>query len=199
MLSSLIQGRKLLIFDFDGTLVDSSPLHAKSFTQVLAPFDISVDYSSIAGMKTLDAIRHLVTSAGKALSDEQVASLVDAKQQCVRALIRQQLEPMPGVDAFLCKARSCYQLALVTSGSRATVLLALEQLGYLNWFEPLICADDVLHAKPAPDGFLMALQQSGFSAKEALVFEDSEAGFLAAKAAKLDYIDVGTMDWAQLM
>lgn len=189
-LNEALQGRRLLIFDFDGTVVDTSPLHAAAFSRVLAPFNIRVDYPAIAGMKTLDAIVQLLDNANIKLDDAQIADLVTAKQWVVRQLMSQGLQPMAGVDAFLQWARPRYKMAMVTSGSRGTVSLALNHIGYTGWFDPLICADDVNAAKPAPDGYLMALDLAGIKPSEALVFEDSEAGFRAANQANLDYIDV---------
>lgn len=185
----------MLIFDFDGTLADTTPLHAAAFTEVLAPLGIAVDYPSIAGLQTLDAMRQCLNRAGRALDEAMLASLVMAKQKCVRQMIGQSLQPLPGAHAFLHWARPRYQLAMVTSGSRGTISLALEKLGYTSWFDPLICADDVERGKPAPEGFLMALQLTGVSASEALVFEDSEAGFQAAAQAGLGYVDVQRTAW----
>ena len=191
----MLESKRLLIFDFDGTVADTTPLHAAAFSEVLAPLGIAVDYSCIAGLKTLDAMRQCLNEVGRTLDDAALAALVTAKQQCVRQMIGQALQPLPGVDAFLRWARPRYKLAMVTSGSRGTVSLALEKLGYGGWFDPLICADDVERAKPAPEGFLMALRLTGVLASDALVFEDSEAGFQAAAQAGLAYVDVGRTAW----
>jgi HAD superfamily hydrolase (TIGR01509 family) len=146
---------------------------------------IAVDYSRIAGLKTMDAMRQCLKGAGIVLDEDVLVALVTEKQQCVRQMIGQSLMPLPGVDAFLRWARPRFKLAMVTSGSFGTVNLALERLGYTGWFNPLICADDVVRAKPEPEGFLRALQLAGVSAAEALVYEDSEAGFQAAALAGL--------------
>lgn len=193
-----LQDKRLLIFDFDGTVADTTPLHAAAFAQVLAPLGIAVAYHRIAGLKTLDAMRQCLNGTGRTLEDAELAALVMAKQQCVRQMIGQALQPLPGVDAFLRWARPRYKLAMVTSGSRGTVSLALEKLGYTGWFDPLICADDVEMAKPAPEGFLMALQLAGVLAGDALVFEDSEAGFQAAAQAGLGYVDVRSTGWPSM-
>lgn len=191
-----LYGKRLLIFDFDGTVADTSPLHAAAFSQVLTPLGISVDYPSIAGMKTLDAIRKCVVQAGRSLPRDDLTALAAAKQECVRKMIGRGLQPLPGVDDFLRWARQRYQLAMVTSGSRGTVSMALETLGYTGWFNPLICADDLTRAKPDPEGYVKALQLTGVPADEVLVFEDSQAGFLAASAASLMWLDARTLDWA---
>ena len=189
-LGQALQGKRLLIFDFDGTVADTTPLHAAAFSQVMAPLNIVVDYSSIAGLKTLDAMRQCLNGVGRTLDQAAIAALVAVKQQLVRQMIGQALQPLPGVDAFLHWARPRYKLAMVTSGSRGTVSLALEKLGYTGWFDPLICADDVQQAKPDPEGFLAVIKRTGVPAKHALVFEDSDVGLVAAASAGLDSCDV---------
>jgi HAD superfamily hydrolase (TIGR01509 family) len=195
-LANALNGKRLLIFDFDGTVADTSPLHAAAFSQVLAPLGIAVDYPSIAGMKTLDAMLKCLLQAGRSLPHDEVTALAAAKQESVRKMIGQALLPLPGVDDFLRWAKPRYQLAMVTSGSRKTLSLGLEKLGYTDWFSPLICADDLSQAKPDPEGFVKALQLTGVPADEALVFEDSQAGFLAASAADLMWLDARTLDWS---
>jgi len=189
----LLQGRKLFIFDFDGTIADTTPLHAEAFTEVLAPLGIVLDYHAIAGLKTLDAMKKCLADAQCSLSEPEIDELVQLKQQIVRRMISRELHPLPAVDDFLRWVRPRCRLSMVTSGSRGTVNLSLEKLGYTGWFDPLLCADDVHNAKPDPEGFLKVLYHTGISADQALVFEDSEAGFQAASAAGLDYIDAAVL------
>jgi len=194
-IEQLLKGKQLLIFDFDGTVADTTPLHAAAFEQVLSPLGIAVHYPSIAGMKTEDAMVHSAHSCGRVLSPNQLAVLVKAKQATVREMIASRLEPLPGMDGFLNWARKHYRLSIATSGSRGTVSLALEKLGYANWFSPLVCSDDVEHAKPHPDVFLKVLELTHYDRRGALVFEDSEAGFLSAASAGIAYVDVRCVDW----
>jgi len=194
-LRSLLSNKPLLIFDFDGTIADTSPLHADAFRQVLGPLGISVHYPSIAGLKTADVIRLCARASGQELSADVLTALVVAKQKLVRQMIAQQLKPLPGVDQFLQWACQHHQLSMATSGSRGTVELALKKLGYLQLFDPLICSDDVKHAKPSPDIFLNVLSQTGFLPDQAVIFEDSDAGIAAAKSAGIMCIDVRGLDW----
>jgi HAD superfamily hydrolase (TIGR01509 family) len=194
-IEELLKGKQLLIFDFDGTVADTTPLHAAAFEQVLSPLGIAVHYPSIAGMKTEDAMVRSAQSCGRGLSANQLAVLVKAKQATVREMIALRLEPLPGMDGFLNWARKHYRLSMATSGSRGTVSLALEKLGYANWFSPLVCSDDVERAKPHPDVFLKVLELTQYDRRGALVFEDSEAGFLSAASAGIAYVDVRCVDW----
>lgn len=198
-LMALLNGKNLLIFDFDGTIADTSPLHASAFEKVLLPLGVSVRYPSIAGMKTADAMVHCATSCGVVLAKEELNELVTAKQMLVREMMQTQLFPLPGVDRFLRWARQHYRLSMATSGSRGTVGLALERLGYAKWFDPLVCAEDVVRAKPHPDAFHKVLEMTGFPPDAALIFEDSDAGLLAAKAAGVGCVHIGAESWNAFM
>lgn len=190
-LRDTLAGKKLLIFDFDGTIADTSPLHAQAFAETLAPLGITPDYFRIAGRKTADAMRLCFVEAGEDVPDATaIATLTAEKQRLVRALIADTLAPLFGIDEFLRWAKQRFRLALVTSGSRGTVELALQKMGYLGWFEPILFSEDVQHAKPHPEGFLRALEMTGVSADEALVFEDTAAGFEAAKDAGITCVNV---------
>jgi beta-phosphoglucomutase len=197
-LQSLLVGKRLLIFDFDGTVADTVALHTEAFTRVLSPMGIALNYPAISGLKTSDAIRKCFADASRVLSDEELLELVLVKQRTVRHLISRNLYALPGVDEFLRWARPQFLLAMCTSGSRGTVELALWTLGYFGWFEPLVCADDVLNAKPDPEGFLKVLGITGIRAADTLVFEDSIPGFKAAQAAGLELVDARRNIWQQL-
>ena len=185
-----LQGKKLLIFDFDGTVADTSPLHEAAFAKVLEPFGVGVDYSAIAGMRTAEALRRCFQLAGRLFPEQEMDALVAGKQSAVRSAIKDSLQPLPGVEDFLHWASSKFRLAMVTSGSRGTVSIALAALGYEGVFDPLITAEDVKRSKPDPEGFLAALRMCDCSASEALVFEDSDAGVQASQCAGISCWDV---------
>jgi HAD superfamily hydrolase (TIGR01509 family) len=194
----LLQRKRLLIFDFDGTVADTSHLHAEAFSRILEPLGAKVNYDQIAGLKTLDAIRKCLNHGGFIADELELAALVVAKQNYVRHLISHKLHPKQGVDEFVRWAKLRYKIAMVSSGSAGTVKLALRKLGYIDFFDPLICAEDVEIAKPSPEGFLTALERTGVLASEALIFEDSEIGFQAAKHAGVECIDIRHNSWPNI-
>ena len=194
-LALLLQGRRLLIFDFDGTIADSSPLHEQAFRAVLEPLGLSVDYALLAGRATLDAVRHCFALNQRDTGDQaQLADLARRKQELGRELIATRLTAFPAATALLDWVRPQHRLALVTSGSRATIDLALARLDLAGWFDPLLTADDLDRAKPDPQGFLEAVRMAGVAPDQALVFEDSEAGFEAARRAGIDAVDAAALE-----
>lgn len=189
-LDALLTGRQLLIFDFDGTIADSSPLHEAAFKAVLEPLGITVDYPRLAGRSTRDAVRLSYELARQTPPDAAlVEELATRKQVLGRELIADLLVALPAAAELLDWVRPRFPLALVSSGSRATIALSLARLGMADWFASVITADDVQRAKPDPQGFLLALAHGGVEPREALVFEDAESGFEAARRAGIEWVD----------
>jgi sugar-phosphatase len=193
---ALLAGRRLFIFDLDGTLADTSPIHAAAFS---AAFGAPVDYPSIAGLTTAAAMRILLAQAGRDADDATVAALVAAKRAAARAGLASVRE-IAGAGAFVARAAATHKLALCTSGARATVDGTLARLGLAGRFDVEVTAEDMTRAKPAPDGFLTVLDRAGIAAGDALVFEDSDAGLAAAHAAGIDAIRIGPggSEWPDL-
>lgn len=194
-LAHLLQGRRLLIFDFDGTIADSSPLHEQAFREVLEPLGLSVDYAQLAGRATLDAVRHCFALNRREPGDAaQLAELAWRKQARGRELIATQLTAFSAASALLAWVRPRHRLALVTSGSRGTIDLGLARLELTDWFDPLLTADDLVRAKPDPQGFVEAVRLAGVALDQTLVFEDSTAGFEAARRAGIEAVDATALE-----
>jgi HAD superfamily hydrolase (TIGR01509 family) len=189
-LARLLSRKRLLIFDLDGTLVDSSPLHARAFTEVFAPHGIAIDYARIAGMTTAAAVDRLVAEAGLALDEAERGRLVGAKRERGLELIERELAAIDGAVDFVRAAALRSRLALCTSGSRRSVDAALAKVGLAGCFAPVITAEDVTRGKPDPEAFLQALEQTGTAAVEALIFEDADSGLAAAKSAGIDALRI---------
>jgi HAD superfamily hydrolase (TIGR01509 family) len=206
-LASLLSRKRLLIFDFDGTLVDSSPLHARAFAETFAPHGVAIDYPRIAGMTTEGAVDRLAAEAGLVLDEPARARLVDAKRRRGLELIEQELAAIDGAPEFVRAAAGRFRLALCTSGSRRSVEAALARVGLAGFFDPVVTADDVTRGKPDPQAFLLTVARSGMQPGDALIFEDADSGIAAASAAGVDAVRVrpagaagglGEADWPAL-
>lgn len=206
-LQELILSKRLLIFDFDGTIADSTPLHARAYGETFAPLGIAVDYDRIAGLKTAAAVDQLAREAGRSLDADQRARLIAEKQERARALIGEALEPMAGSLDFIRAARRRFLMALCTAASRPTIDLSLRRLSLEDVFDPVVSGDDVAAGKPDPETFLKALRHHRAKPREALVLEDSDSGVEAARRAGIDVLRLvppgsaaqpGEADWPAL-
>ena len=179
------------LFDFDGTLVDSSSLHDRAFRRVLSEYDprllAGFDYEAVKGKSTREALLTLGIP-----DPEPLSRLTGEKQRLYRAAVEGgQLESIAGAGELLTSLRDGgHRLFLITSGSRDSVLMSLRATNLHHWFEGVITAEDVQHAKPAPDAFLLCLNRYGLSPDRAVVVEDAPSGVAAARAAGLSVIGV---------
>jgi len=176
---------KALIFDMDGTLVHSDPVHLEAFAAVLKDEGVAIDdeiYRSRIIGRTNEAIfasllPHLPVDRHEAYADEKEATF---------RRMATQLKPLEGLLDLLDWAEgSGIKIALVTNAPRLNADHMLEVLGLAGRFKVEITIEEVERGKPDPLPYLTAIERLGISAGEAIAFEDSPSGMRAAKAAGL--------------
>ncbi len=180
-----------LIFDMDGTLVDSGQLHEFSWTATLNKFGIPIDGAlmrTLAGVPTRDTLEILIKKF-----DCQVTASVDEmneyKQQCVRDNLHRFVQPTALIDVVK-KYHGKKPMAIGTGANTPEALLVLKQCGLDAFIQVVVGADQVENPKPAPDTFLRCAELMGVSASQCVVFEDSKLGLQAAAQAGMAGIDV---------
>ena len=195
-----LAGRRLLIFDLDGTVADTAAIHEAAFNATLARFGIAVDYHAIAGLRTDDALDRVLAAHGIAVPADQRTRLIEEKRVAAREGLRD-VAPLPGAMDFIAWARPRYRLAMASSGSGRSVRFVLDRLGLAGCFAPLVSGDDVIRPKPDPEPFRRCLEQAGMPAADALVFEDADAGMASARAAGIAAVRIGAgaHDWRELL
>ena len=181
---------KSLLFDMDGTLVDSDPIHASVFIDFLGKRGVSLtekDYMKrIHGRMNVDIFRDL-------LPDEDPDEMDRAKEAAYRDRIGASMEPMPGVGALISKAREVgLTLAAVTNGPRANLEAILAATGLAHAFTCTVSSNDVKRGKPDPEPYERALRNLGVRPDEALVFEDSPSGIRSARAAGIEVVGIAS-------
>ena len=181
----------VFLFDFDGTLIDSSALHDFAFRRAIetgAPELISrYDYDAIRSQTTREAFLRLGLCEESTLDN-----LVREKQRIYReAVACGQLAVFPGAGRLLATlaAKGCARY-LVTSGSRMSVMAGLSASGLAGYFEGLVTGDDVERGKPAADPYLYCLHRFGLPHADCAAVEDSESGVTSARSAGLFVIGV---------
>ncbi len=180
-----------ILWDMDGTLSDTEPLHQLAYQQWLARFNVDFseeDYRQFLGATDRVICETLIDSHKLPVSAEQ---MMLEKEELVLDLLRSQATPRPGVTAVLAAARRYkLKMAVASSSALATIELVLDTLQIRHQFDQLASGEEVEHSKPAPDVFLLAAKRLGVAPETCLVIEDSINGILAAKAAGMKCLAV---------
>lgn len=174
-----------VIFDMDGVLVDSEPLHFATTNQVLARYGASLDrdvYTACTGMAEAPFFERVVAHLGlSARPDELVRARLALS---LERLAADPLPPRDGIpECILGLVSSGRALAVASSAQRAQVELVVRRLGLVRLFGARVSIDDVSRGKPAPDLFLEAARRLRVEPAACLVVEDAVLGVQAARAA----------------
>jgi HAD superfamily hydrolase (TIGR01509 family) len=176
---------KALIFDMDGTLVHSDPVHLQAFAEVLGPEGVVIDddlyRNTIIGHTNESIFATLLP--GRPVTEHE--TFADLKEAAFRRLASE-LKPLDGLLDLLDWAdRNGVSIALVTNAPALNALHMLDVMGLTHRFAVKVTRDDVARGKPDPLPYLTALDRLGIDAAAAIAFEDSPSGMKAAKAAGL--------------
>jgi len=200
-IDKLIKNAKFLIFDFDGTIADTSLIHEKAFKKVFEPFFININYQEISGKSTKDAVHYILKKNNLKIMPAKIECLIKKKQTIVREEIIScsDFKPLPYVKEFIENVYGNYQLAIASSGSRTTIELALKKLNLINYFNLILCSEDVIKSKPSPEIFLKVINLAKYSKEDSLIFEDSQNGIEASIAAKIPFINIKNIPFAEII
>lgn len=192
-LEEMLSQAKGLIFDCDGTLVDSFPVYSRAWTAgfALSGATMSVDwYEKRNGLSEHVLMDDFERDHGVILDRDSVIRTM--RTQCLE-LMGEHLKEIEVVTSIARRFKGHLPLAVASGGSRAIVTASLSALGIAALFDTVVTFDDVGMAKPAPDLFLEAAQRMAVAPGHCLVFEDSAQGLEAALHARMPVIDVATL------
>ena len=180
---------KAYLFDCDGTVVDSMPLHYLAWRRALDAWNCEFPEKLFYewGGRPVDEILHDLSRA-QGLTIPVAETALIKEDYFHEAL--PQLTAVAEVLEHIEDAHGRVLFAIVSGGGRASVVRSLEQLGLLDRFETLVCAEDYTRAKPNPEPYLIAAERLGVAPAHCLVFEDTQLGVDAAEAAGMKWIKV---------
>jgi beta-phosphoglucomutase len=181
-----------LIFDMDGVLVDSEPLHKRAKEETFRRFGIVVPesvYDSYKGRSDAIVMQEILAERGA--SAETIASALRMKHEIFEAS-EHELQPVPGAINFLKWAKPRYRLALATSATPRNRAALLELLGIASFFEATVDSGQFQLPKPDPEVFLIALRKLALTAADCWIIEDTVNGVQAAKSAGCSAVAITT-------
>jgi beta-phosphoglucomutase family hydrolase len=188
------QNAKAVLWDLDGTLVDTGAYHFASWQTALADLGIDLTpemFVRTFGRRNVDVLRDIL---GVMFSDDNVHRLGAAKEEEYRALVRAgHLVALPGVAQWLERLRAAgWRQAIASSAPYANIEAILDSLSLHDAFDAISGDEDVQRGKPDPQVFLIAAAKLGVSPERCIVVEDAPAGVEAAHRAVMRCIGVRT-------
>ncbi len=190
-----------MIFDFDGVIADTEPLHFASFRQTLAEIGIGLTeadyYANYLGYDDRGCFLAALTTHQHPTDPIALAQLMQRKARAYLESVKDHLVIFPGVREFVREASAAYPLAIASGALRHEIEVILEQAGLRKEFLHITSAEDVTRGKPDPQPFLQALnalnrqrQEQAITAESCLVIEDSIPGIRGAKIAGMKVLAV---------
>jgi beta-phosphoglucomutase-like phosphatase (HAD superfamily) len=182
-----------IIFDFDGTLVDTMPLHFEAYRQTFAEMHLtltSADFYENIGGAAREAIPKFLRGRKAPWPIENIHHR--KKQVFANLLQTDPVRPLPASE-LLPVLFNRVPIALASSGSRPGITTILTALSWNTFFAAIVTGEETEHGKPAPDLFLLAASRLNVEPRHCLVFEYTDDGVAAARNAGMKVIDVRSM------
>ncbi|MBK4732264.1 HAD family phosphatase [Oxynema sp. CENA135] len=181
-----------ILFDLDGTLANTDPIHFLTWQELLRTYDLEIDREFYQKQMSGRLNPAIVADLLPHLSPEQAARVADEKEAQFRQFATQ-LQPLSGLTELLAWASDrALKCAVVTNAPRENVRFMLDILHLSDRFAPVTIAEDLPAGKPDPLPYQQTLQQLGLSPQEAIAFEDSPSGIRSATAAGIYTIGVAS-------
>jgi beta-phosphoglucomutase-like phosphatase (HAD superfamily) len=180
---------KAYLFDCDGTIVNSMPLHYVAWSKALGewgcefPEDV---FYAWGGMPAAEIIATLAAQQGLTIPVDEV----EHRKEAMYYDLLPELQAVPEVLEHIKLSHGQIPFAVVSGGTRESVTNSLTTLGLLDRFETLVCAGDYTRSKPHPEPFLMAAERLGVAPADCLVFEDTDLGIQSATAAGMASVKI---------
>lgn len=184
---------KAFIFDMDGVIIDSEPMHDRVDMEVAKGHKIHLDQQRLhryVGMRSRDVWESIINEDNLSLTADELLLIADDKK--VKFIEENELHPIEGIRALLKQLQALnYRIALASSSPIAFIDAVLHKFEIDSYFECKVNGDEVKQGKPAPDIFLEAARRLNVAPENCMVLEDSKNGIDAGNAAGMKTIGFG--------
>ena len=182
-----------LLFDIDGTLADTDPLHLEAFNRTFAPYGQSFDKSRFVLELQGKANAAIAKAFVPHLSPDEQRAVMRGKEAEFRDLAKSEIQAVPGLFALIDMADAAgVPMAAVTNAPRLNASLILDGLGITHRFKALVIGEELAHGKPHPMPYLEGLRLVGADPARSVAFEDSKTGIASAVGAGLVTVGMRT-------
>jgi len=196
-------GLKAILFDFDGVIVNSEPLHFHAFHEVLAEegFELNEQeyYRELIGFDDRGAFKHIFEKHDRPLDPKTFLRIMTRKSEAMMDLIHgRKYDALPGVEEFVRGLWRNYPLAICSGALREEIEAMLEGIRLRDCFKVIVAAEDVSIGKPDPQGYLLTTKQLGEQVKmpltpaDCLIVEDAPTVIRSVRAAGFKVLGVAT-------
>lgn len=196
-MSGALQG---IVFDFDGVIADSEPLHLRAFQQALAEDGIELTreeyYTRYLGYDDVGMIEVLASDRGIALTDRKIAELIARKGAMLQAMLQADTVLFPGARDFVRSAAAAVPIAIASGALRHEIDEIIEAAGIADLFSAIVASGDTPQSKPSPAPYLLAFERlreaagADLDPQRCVAIEDSRWGLESARGAGLRCVGV---------
>lgn len=183
-----------IVFDFDGVLANSEPLHLAAYQRVLAPLGVTLTreeyYADLLGYDDVGVFVAVGTTRGIGMDEARIAALIEEKGRVFDEVIANTDVLYPGAATCVERLAQDFPLGIASGALKEEIVAILRRAALERHFRFVVSAEDTRHSKPAPDPYLRAAALHDVPAARCLALEDSRWGIASAKAAGLRCVGV---------
>ncbi len=183
---------KGFVFDCDGTLADTMPLHWRAWQVITRRYNLHFPqdrFYAFGGVPTRDILKLLGSEQGVSLDPLAVAH----EKELAYLELLHEVTPIDCVVSIAAEHRGKIPMAVATGGTRRVIEQVLRHIGIFDWFDAIVTSEDVTRQKPAPDIFLEAARRIGVDPRHCRGYEDTDLGMQSIRSAGMEAVDVRDM------
>jgi len=185
---------RAIVFDFDGVLADSEPLHLATYQEVCSALGVTLTrddyYAHYLGYDDEGVFRRMAAVHGWQLDDGRIAALVAQKSRVFDEVLASTDVLYPGAARCIQRLAAAFPLGIASGALKHEIQMILERAGLGHHFRFIVAAGDTPESKPAPDPYVLAASLHGLRPAECVAIEDSRWGIQSARAAGLKCVGI---------